>query len=82
MMTEFFKHKHSKNHINFVLTSALKPLEWKEKVGLTQAILNRLKPNLPQEVLSQPEKFTRELEYLLKTYVQSQDKLKSMLRSY
>jgi hypothetical protein len=51
-------------------------------VSLARAILKRLEHNLPQQVVSQPEKYAKELKDILKTYVQSQDRLKSMLRSY
>jgi hypothetical protein len=82
VMTEHFKHTQKEKYMNQILITALKPLEWEEKVSLTQAILKRLEHNLPQKVVSQPEKYAKELEDILKTYVQSQDRLKSMLRSY
>jgi hypothetical protein len=82
VMTEHFKHIHQEEYLEQALKTALKPLDWDKKVSLTQAILKRLEHNLPQKVVSQPEKYTKELKNILKTYVQSQDKLKSMLRSY
>jgi hypothetical protein len=81
-MTEHFKHVHQEEYLEQALKTALKPLEWEEMVSLTQAILKRLEHNLPQTVVSQPEKYASELKDILKTYVQSQDRLKSMLRSY
>jgi hypothetical protein len=82
VMTEHFKHVHQEEYLEQALKTALKPLEWEEMVSLTQAILKRLEHNLPQTVVSQPEKYASELKDILKTYVQSQDRLKSMLRSY
>jgi ATP-dependent Lon protease len=82
VMTEHFKHVHQEEYLEQALKTALKPLDWEKTVSLTQSILKRLEHNLPQQVVSQPEKYVKDLKEILKTYVQSQDKLKSMLRSY
>ena len=82
VMTEHFKHIHQEEYMEQALKTALKPLNWEKTVRLTQAILTRLEHNLPQQVVSQPEKYASELKDILKTYVQSQDRLKSMLRYY
>jgi len=82
VMTEHFKYVHQEEYMEQALKTALKPLDWEKTVSLTQAILKRLEHNLPQQVVSQPEKYAYELKDILKTYVQSQDRLKSMLRSY
>jgi hypothetical protein len=82
VMTEHYKHTQKEKYMKSVLKIALKPLKWDERLGLTRAILKRQEHNLPQEVVSQPEKYVKDLEDILKTYVQSQDKLKYMLRSY
>jgi hypothetical protein len=82
VVTEHFKHIQKEKYLNQALKTALRPLDWEEQVSLTQAILKRMEHNLPQQVVLQPEKYAKELKDILKTYVQSQDKLKSMLRSY
>ena len=82
VMTEHFKYVHQEEYLEQALKTALKPLGWEKTVSLTQAILKRLEHNLPQQVVSQPEKYAKELKDILKTYVQSQDKLKSKLQSY
>jgi hypothetical protein len=82
VMTEHFKFVRQEEYLNQALITALKPLNWEKRVSLTQAILKRLEHNLPQQVVSQPEKYAKELKDILKTYVQSQDRLKTMLRSY
>ena len=82
VMTEHFKHDHQEKYLDQALETALKPLDWEKTVSLTQAILKRLEHTLPQQVVSQPESYARELKDILKTYVQSQDRLKTMLRSY
>jgi hypothetical protein len=82
VMTEHFKHNHQEEYLEQAIETALKPLDWEKRVSLARAILKRLEHNLPQQVVSQPEKYAKELKDILKTYVQSQDRLKSMLRSY
>jgi hypothetical protein len=82
VMTEHIKHVNREEYQDSAIDAALKPLGYESRIKLTQAILNRLSHNLPKKIITQPEKYEKELKDILKTYVQSQDKLKSKLRSY
>ena len=60
-------------HVNRVLKSVLDPLDWESKVALMEALLKRLEPHLPPEIISQPrERFAVHYEIIVRAYVQSQ----------
>jgi len=72
MMTEQFKHEEHKNHVNYILKSALDPLDWDSKVSLIKGILSTLQHVLPQRIKSQPpERFAGHYEIIVNAYVES-----------
>jgi hypothetical protein len=82
LMTEQYKYEEKEKFVNFVLKSALDPLNWELKVGLTKEILQRLENILPDEILNEPpEKFASHYEILVKSYVKSIDTFTQVIRS-
>ena len=82
MMTEQFKREEQEKYMNYILKSALDPLDWKSKVDLMGALLKRLEPHLEPEIKSQPpERFAVHYEDIIRGYLQSMDRLNSLLRS-
>jgi len=82
LITEQFKREEQEKHINRVLKTAIDPLDWEGKVELIRTLLERLAPNLPVDIASQPpEMFTGNYETVVRAYVESFDQMKSLLRS-
>jgi len=82
-MTEQFKREEQEKHINGVLKSVMDPLDWESKVNLIKDILKRLESHLPAEIVSQPpERFATHYEIIVRAYVYSMDKVKSLFRSF
>jgi len=80
MMTARFKREEKEKHVNLVLKMALDPLGFDEKTDLIGALLKRLEPHLPPEIVSQPpERYAGHYETIVRAYVQSMDKMKSLL---
>ena len=70
-------------HINFVLKLMMDSLDWEGKVALMGEVLKRLEPHLPPEIISQPpERFAAHYESIVRAYVQSMDRVKSVFRSF
>jgi hypothetical protein len=82
MMTEQFKREEQEKHINRVLKTVLDPLAWERKIDLMRALMKRLEPLLDPEIISQPpERFAEHYEDLIRAYLQSMDRVKSLFRS-
>ena len=82
MVTEQFKREEQEKHVNRVLKSALDPLDWKSKVDLTVALMKRLEPHLGPEISSQPpERFAVHYEVIIRTYLESMERVNSVFRS-
>jgi hypothetical protein len=82
LITDQFKREEQEKHINRVLKTAIDPLDWEGKVELMRTLLERLAPNLPVDIASQPpEMFTGNYETVVRAYVESFDQMKSLLRS-
>jgi len=83
VMTEQFKKEQQSMHVNHVLKSTLDPLDWQGKVNLIKALMDRLRPHLPNEIISQPaERYAGHYENIVEAYVQSMDKVKTLFRSF
>jgi len=81
-MTDQFKREEYEKHVNFILKSFLKPLEWEDRVAVIKEIMTRFSAYLPAEVLSQPpEQFIKHLDTIVKAIVQFIDRVKSLFRS-
>jgi len=82
MMTDQLKREEQEKHINYILKSALDPLDWKAKVDLMGALMKRLEPLLEPEITSQPpERFAVHYEEIIRGYLQSMDRVNSLFRS-
>ncbi len=83
MLTDQFKLDEQEKHINYILKSAMDPLDWKEKVALMEELLKRLRHQLPLDIVSQPaERYAKHYETIVRAYISSIDQVKSILRSY
>ena len=82
VMTEQYKLEQQSKHVASVLQEALDPLNWNERVAFIRALLDRLGHHLPADLRSQPpERFARHYDIIVKTYVQSLDRVKQLLRT-
>ena len=83
VMTEQYKLEQQSKHVARVLQEALDPLAWNERVTFIQAFLDRLGHHLPADLRRQPpERFARHYDIIVKTYVQSLDRVKQLLRTF
>jgi len=75
-MTEQFKNERRNVHVNRVIKEALSPLDVNDRMSFVSALLKRLAPHLPQEITSaSPKRFVEHYELIVKTYVESLDKI-------
>ena len=82
VMTEQYKLEQQSKHVARVLQEALDPLNWNERVAFIRALLDRLGPQLPADLRRQPpERFARHYDMIVRTYVQSLDRVKQLLRT-
>jgi hypothetical protein len=82
-MTEQYKLEQQSNHMGAVIEAALGPMHFDERVAFMRALLDRLSPHLPAEVRGQPpERFARHYDIIVRTYVQSLDRVKQLLRTF
>jgi len=81
-MTEQLKTERQFEHVDRVMKEILDPLDWEARVAFMGAFLDRLGPQLPPELRSQPpERFAQHYDTILRTYVQSVDRVKQVLRN-
>lgn len=81
-LTEQYKTDRQSQHVERVLKEILDPLDWDARTAFMQALLERLGPHLPPDLRRQPpERFARHYPIILKTYVQSLDRVKQLLRN-
>ena len=81
-LTEQFKREEHYQYIQRVFTDALSPLDWEGRVAFMRAALHRLNPFLPDEIKTQPpERFAHDYEVIVKTFVQSFDRMNQLLRT-
>jgi hypothetical protein len=83
LVTEEFKREEEENHVKAVFTRALDPLDWEGKVDLIGTLIKRLEPHLGPEILSQPpEHFAEHWEVIIRAYLETMERLKSVFRSH
>ena len=81
LMTEQFKREETEKHVNFVLKS-LDLMDWGDKVGISEALLNLLDNHLSSEIRSEPPaRFADHVAIISKSYVQSLQHVKTLFRS-
>jgi len=82
-LTDQFKREQQEMHINRVLKLALDPLDWDTKVQIIKDLLEKLKHVFPQDLLDvEPEKYADHYETIVRTYVNSCNQLKSVIRCF
>jgi len=85
-MTEQFKIERRSKHINRVIKEALNPMEPDAQISFIRALLQRLAPHLPPEIVSAPpERFAKdddEFKVLVMTYVKSLDHITAVFRRF
>ena len=83
VMTEQFKNEQQTKHVSRILKEALDPLDWDATVAFMAAFLERIGPQLPPEMRSQPpQRFARHYQEIVQTYVRSVDRVKELLRTF
>jgi hypothetical protein len=81
-MTDRLRSERQIKHVNRVFKEALDPLDSQSRVSLMAALLNRIGPSLPREIeTTPPERLAKHYELIVKTYVESLDKVKELFRS-
>jgi hypothetical protein len=81
-LAEQYKRKRYADHVQRVFHEAVSALDWSDRVAFLRAALQRLGPFLPPELRDEPpERFVRQYEVIVQTYVQSLDKLSQLLRT-
>jgi len=81
-ITKAFRHQAHQKYINYILASALEPLDWKDKIDLVNTFLKRLKNYLPEDITLQPaENYVENFETLIKSYINRMDDIKYIFES-
>lgn len=82
-LTRQFIREQQEKHIDHVLKTAMDPLDWDGKVKLIDAIIKRLRPYLPADIVDQPaERFAVQYEQIVRAYSQTLDQITSFLRLF
>lgn len=69
-------------HVQRTLCEAISAMDWDDRVAFMQAAMRRLGPFLPPELSDEPpERFVRQYEVIVQTYVESLDKLSQLFRT-
>jgi hypothetical protein len=83
LMTEQHKARQQSVHVTRVLREALDPLDWNARVAFMTVLLQRIRSFLPEELrAAPPERFVRQLEPIIRTYVRSVDHVGGLLRTF
>ena len=83
IMTEQYKTQRRARHVSRILKEGLDPLDWAGKVEFMRALLDRMGPEIAAVVQTQPpEQFVHHYEDIVRTYVQSLDRVRDLLRTF
>jgi len=81
-VTERLKAEAQSEHVSAILKDALDPLHREAKVAFMEALLRRVRPQLPDDLQDEPpERFVRKLGALASAYVRSLDRFSQIVRS-
>jgi len=81
-MTDQFKREFQEKHVAFVLKTAFDQTDWKARVQFIREFFQYCPQALPAEGMADsPERFARNLELIVQTYVNGIDEIKQLLRS-
>jgi hypothetical protein len=82
VMADRLKAERQIKHVNRVFKEALDPLDSLSRTSLMAAFLRRIGPALPEEIrAAPPERFAKHYEVIVKTYVESLNRVKEVLRT-
>ena len=82
VLTEGFKNEAQSEHVTCVLREALNPLHPAARTAFMEALLRRVRPQLPEELREEPPgRFIRRLDALAQAYVRSLDRFAEVARS-
>ena len=83
VMVEQLKYDEKEAYVNYVLKTEIDPLDWDTRVDLMKCFLSKLGDNLPEEITSEPpERYVSSWEIIVKSYVQSIEQMKLVLRMF
>ena len=81
-LTEQYKMEQRYKRVNRVLKEALDPLDWDRQLEFTNTLLKRLRPHLSGKLNDvDPRRFVRRRDEIVRAYVQSLDRLQSVIRT-
>ncbi|MEN6428745.1 MAG: hypothetical protein ABFE13_25635 [Phycisphaerales bacterium] len=81
-VAEQYKRDRYAAHVQRVLCEAISAMDWDDRVAFMQTAMRRLGPFLPPELRDEPpERFVRQYEVIVQTYVESLDKLGQLFRT-
>ncbi|MCK4658164.1 MAG: hypothetical protein KAV82_01455 [Phycisphaerae bacterium] len=82
VLTERFKNEAQADHVACVLREALNPFHLAARTAFMEALLRRVRPQLPEELREEPPgRFIRRLDALAQAYVRSLDRFAEVARS-
>lgn len=82
-LTQKYINEEQEKYIRFIFKTGLDPLDFDGKVKLIEALMERLKAYLPEDIASQPaERFVKQSEEIVRAYSQSLEKLNYVLRLF
>ena len=81
-ITERYKREKEEAHVSYVLAHAVDPVKWETKVEFMRALLNRLAGVLPPDINPEtPERYAKNCDIVARAYVNSMEKVTTLLRS-
>ena len=79
--TEYLKKEAKAKYVTRIFREFIDPLEWEEKVKLTEAFMRRIRPELPEDLRDEPvKKLAFHLEPIIMHYVESISKVAELLK--
>ena len=82
LLANQFKGDEQEKRAGFVIKKMYTDLKYEERVALIQAFIDRVKPYLPEEVLSSPPaRYVHEAEVLIRAYVRAMNEVKQLVRA-
>jgi len=75
-MANYIKNNVRKTHVEWVFTTRLRCLDWKDQCSITEAFMNREKPFIPSDLLDcHPDQLTHDLDDLMELFIDTNSKL-------
>jgi len=82
-LTEEYKRQQQEKDIRRVFTESLNRLDWNDRVKVMRSAMKRLHRFLPAEMADQPpERFARNYEVIIKTYVKNRDQFNQLISRF